>query len=258
MIGVIGGGHMGAALARSLDPSQVIVCDRNPDKREALSQRGIRVTNEIAVILREADCLLIAVKPSSFSDLAAALPADRLLLSVMAGVSIAQISAATGASHVVRAMPNLGVQIGDGVTGWYAAPAVTESERMRVDQLFSACGRALALTDEAQIDAVTALSGSGPAYFFELAALLTQKAEALGFQPAQARILAEGACRAAGGLLASEEEKSAGGWRDAVTSPGGTTEAALNRWADSNCQRDFFAAVDAAQARAQELAHDNT
>lgn len=257
MIGVIGAGHMGAALVRSMASTEVIVCDRNPAKRAALAEQGVTVTEAVGAVLTQADTVLIAVKPSSFSELAAALPSDRLLISVMAGVSIARISAATGALRVVRAMPNLGVQIGEGVTAWYAAPAVTESERKRVEQLFSACGSALALTDEAQIDAVTALAGSGPAYFFELAALLTKKAEALGFQPAQARILAEGACRAAGGLLASDEEKTAVEWRDAVTSPGGTTAAALKRWAETNCQRDFFAAIDAAHARAEELAHDH-
>ncbi len=175
------------------------------------------------------DAVVLAVKPQSAAEALpplAPLVAGAVVVSIMAGRTIAGVAALTGTDAVVRAMPNTPAAIGQGFTAAFAASAVSTSQRALCDTLLQAMGEVAWLDSEAQLDAVTATSGSGPAYVFLLAELLEQAAVAQGLPAALARRLARRTVAGSGALLAAATEEAAA-MRRAVTSPGGTTEQAL-------------------------------
>ena len=176
------------------------------------------------------EAVIIAVKPQLA---AAVLPGmgyrfpDALFLSIMAGQTVASLRQGSGASAWVRAMPNLPASIGRGVTGAFASSAVTASQHKLADRLLAAVGRVTWLADEALLDAVTAVSGSGPAYVFLLAEALEAAGIKAGLPAATARLLARETVVGAGALLVASEDE-ARTMREAVTSKAGTTERALS------------------------------
>lgn len=236
-VALIGAGAMGGAMfkgwleAGSIDVSRSAVFDPAPPDEIAqlCRQHGIALNPEISKAA--VDALICAVKPQAAEK---ALPAyaplakDAFVVSVMAGKSVANIAMALGgAKRVVRAMPNLPAAIGCGVSGLYANDAVNASDRAMIERLMSAVGETVWVDSESDIDAVTAISGSGPAYYFLLTEALAEAGEALGLSKDAAAKLARATCAGAGALL-SEDNRSAADMRRAVTSPGGTTEAALS------------------------------
>ncbi len=200
--------------------------------------------------------VVLAVKPQQAGDVLAALGArfpDALFLSVMAGRTIAGIELATGARSVVRAMPNTPAAIGRGIAGLYASPAVGEPGRALAERLLRAVGDVVWLENEEEMDAVTAVSGSGPAYVFLLAELLEQAGRRAGLSAAVARRLARATVAGAGALLA-ETDEDAHKMREAVTSKAGTTERALAvLMAEGAWPHLVDEAVRAAAVRAREL-----
>jgi pyrroline-5-carboxylate reductase len=203
---------------------------------------------------------ILAVKPQMadqvMPELGRVLPPGCVILSIMAGRGIAGIAAATGHGHaVVRAMPNTPAAIGQGMTVACAGPGVSAAQRDLCDRLLRAVGDVSWVGDEGLIDPVTAVSGSGPAYVFLLAELLEQSGIAAGLPADLARLLARRTVSGAGALLAASDEDAAA-LRRAVTSPKGTTEAALqvlmapDAWPDA-----LTRAVHAASARAKALAN---
>ena len=202
------------------------------------------------------DCVVLAVKPQQAGEVLA--EAGRrfpgaLFLSIMAGRTIAGIELATGAAAVVRAMPNTPAAIGRGIAGLYASPAVGESHRALAERLLAAVGEVVWLAREEEMDAVTAVSGSGPAYVFLLAELLEQAGTRAGLSDAVARRLARATVSGAGALLA-ETDEDASSMREAVTSKAGTTERALAvLMAEGAWPHLVGEAVTAAAARAREL-----
>ena len=202
------------------------------------------------------DAVVIAVKPQHAD---AAVPAVRgfaqgaLVLSVMAGRSLASLQALTGADAIVRAMPNTPAAIGEGFTAACAGPGVTPAQHALADALLRSAGEVAWVGSEAQLDAVTATSGGGPAYVFLLAELLEAAAVEQGLPVALARRLARRTVAGSGALLAAGEEEPAA-MRRAVTSPGGTTERALAVLMAPDAWPALISrAVAAAAARSREL-----
>ncbi|MBV9735494.1 MAG: pyrroline-5-carboxylate reductase [Acidisphaera sp.] len=201
--------------------------------------------------------VVLAVKPQ---NAAAVLPAYRrfagsaVFLSIMAGRTLGGIRQLLGEAAVVRAMPNTPAAVRQGVTVAVAGPGVSAAQRALCDTLLAAIGAVAWVEDEAMIDAVTAVSGSGPAYVFLLAELLEQAALAQGLPASLARLLARRTVSGSGALLAASEEDAAA-LRRAVTSPGGTTERALAvLMAPTAWPEAISRAVAAAAARSRELA----
>jgi pyrroline-5-carboxylate reductase len=236
-IAFIGGGNMaraliGGLLRQGVQAGHISVGEPQSSLREAL-QRELAVTAvaDNALAIREAQLVVLAVKPQSVAsvaqELGGALRARRpVLLSIVAGLRIAELARiCSGAAAIVRAMPNRPALIGAGVTGLYAPTSVTDTQRNMAERVASAAGRALWLRSEAELDIVTALSGSGPAYFFLLAEQLALAGESLGLERETALLLARDTLYGAGALAHSA--RCPAEERAAVTSKGGTTEAAL-------------------------------
>jgi len=201
---------------------------------------------------------VVAIKPQILKGEAGALAefarGGALMISIAAGTSVAALSKAWGGrARIIRAMPNTPGSIGAGITGLYAAKGVTAADRKRATALLSALGATEWVNTEALIDSVTAVSGSGPAYLFLMAEALTEAGVAEGLPRKQAERFARATVAGAGALLAADKSP-AGALREAVTSPGGTTAAALSvLMADDGLTALMKRAVKAARKRAQEL-----
>ncbi|WP_310460404.1 pyrroline-5-carboxylate reductase [Sphaerotilus sp.] len=257
----IGGGNMATAilggLVRSGTPgANLIVLDPNADQRARLERDfGVRTIAAADATLAEADAVVWAVKPQSFSEAAAPCAAhvsSALHLSVMAGIRSDAIARATGSDRVVRSMPNTPALIGQGISGLYARPAVTAAERAQVEALLAPTGDVVWVEREVDLDAVTALSGSGPAYVFYFIEAMVAAAERMGLTAEQGKQLALATFSGAT-ELARRSDESPATLRERVTSKGGTTYAALTAMNTAGMQESFIAALQAAQTRAREL-----
>lgn len=257
-----GAGKMGSALltgwlARGLDPKRVIVVEPYPsDDIRSLAAGGIRL-NPAAKEAGAAAALVIAVKPQTFGDAAPALrplvESPTLVVSIMAGTTIAMLDTVCGGS-IVRAMPNTPAAIGRGITVAVAAKGVNEKQRAMADALLRATGAVEWIDDEALMDAVTAVSGSGPAYVFLLAEELARAGVSAGLPADLAAKLARETVAGSGELL-HRSGLDAAKLRQNVTSPGGTTAAALNVLMGEHGLNELMTrAVAAATKRSQELA----
>ncbi len=263
-IGFIGGGNMGRAIigglaASGFPPSSIIVSDPSAATRESLvASYGVRTTPDNAAAASGVDVLVLAVKPQQMADVVVALQptldAERpLLLSVAAGIRSSELSRWAGANcAVVRSMPNRPALLGNGATGLYAGAEVNEAQRALAEQVLGVTGLTVWVREEAELDWVTALSGSGPAYFFLLAELLARAAAAHGIDPATAARLAAHTLHGAGRMAVMPGADLAR-LREEVTSKGGTTAAALASFAESNLPAIVEAAVVAAAERSREL-----
>ncbi len=270
-LAVIGAGNMGEAIVRGLisadriNATDVIASDPNEERRGLFAALGCRVTNDNATAVRGAATVLLAVKPQSaahaLAAMAPSLPHTALVLSIMAGVSTAKIAASLArpgpplAQPIVRAMPNTPMLVGHGMTAICGA-ANTESTVLatmldRAERIFGAAGHVVRVTED-QMDAVTAVSGSGPAYFFLLTELLAQAGTNAGLPPEVSATLArQTAIGAATMLLRTPTDPLE--LRQRVTSPGGTTQAALDSFAANHLSKIVSEAVAAATARSREL-----
>lgn len=263
-VALIGAGSMGGALLKGwlandtidIDQSAVFDPGVSAELKALCAEHQLSLNPVIGSVAP--DAVLIAIKPQKADTLLpayAALAENALNISVMAGKSIASISKALGgAARVARTMPNLPAAIGKGVTGLYAPDEIDAEGRAVIETLMAAAGETVWVNSEAQIDHVTAVSGSGPAYYFLLTEALAEAGEALGFDRAAAEKLALGTLTGAGALMAVETRTPAQ-MRSAVTSPGGTTEAALNVFDGKEQKMRMLVkeAVTAAARRAGEL-----
>ncbi|KQQ14236.1 pyrroline-5-carboxylate reductase [Methylobacterium sp. Leaf123] len=257
-----GAGKMGAALLRGwlaggLDPAAVTVVDPQPSPEIAMlcAERGLRLNPEAAA---PAGALVLGIKPQVLDAAAPALGGwigpDTLVVSILAGKTIADLKRRlSSARAVVRAMPNLPASIGRGATGAVGSPEVGPQARAGAEALLASSGLVTWLDDEGLIDAVTAVSGSGPAYVFLLAEALAEAGMAAGLPPELSAHLARATVAGAGALL-DADAREAGQLRRDVTSPGGTTAAALAVLMREGALPDLMReAVDAARRRAGEL-----
>jgi pyrroline-5-carboxylate reductase len=205
--------------------------------------------------IAHADTVVWAVKPQVFAQAAAACGtrlAGALQVSIMAGVRTDAIAAASASERVVRAMPNTPALIGQGIAGLYARPAATAADRATVEALLGPTGQTLWLPREADLDVVTAISGSGPAYVFYFIEAMMQAALAMGFDEATARCLTLATLRGATALAESSHDAPAV-LRERVTSPGGTTHAAVAVLESRGVKAAIVEALQAARQRAEEL-----
>ncbi len=262
-LAVIGGGAMGEAMIRgvlaegSLSPQDISVCDINAARLETLKKTyNIKPGKNYESALKGADVVVLAVKPQNLSDLMpqlkGQLKSTQVVLSILAGARIDTIANGLGHKRIVRAMPNTPAQIGMGITVWTAADSVTKKQKAAAQTILSALGREIYVPDEAYIDMATAVSGSGPAYFFYMIEGLTEAAINIGLPAEMAQELAlETALGAA--LLAKQTGKPPQELRKMVTSPGGTTAAGIARLEDGKFKELLAVAVAAAHKRAKEL-----
>jgi len=265
-IALIGGGNMargiiGGLIGKGARPASIIVSEPLEASRQALvSAFGVRVTADNAEAVRDAQVVVLAVKPQLMSGVARALaPALRanrpLVISVAAGIRADRLQHWLGAGiPLVRSMPNRPALIGAGASGLYADASLPEASRRLAEQVLASTGLTVWVKNEEQIDAVTALSGSGPAYFFRLAELMAEAGAALGLDADVARQLAAQTLAGAGQLVATEKTTDLARMRAEVTSKGGTTEAALNTFAAQGFDRLVADAMAAAERRSRELA----
>jgi pyrroline-5-carboxylate reductase len=260
-IAFIGGGNMASALIGGLvrsghAPADITVIEPFEAQRDKLLQAfGVRALAVADTRLAQACTVVWAVKPQLFAEAAApckALVGHALQVSVMAGIRSSSLVAATGSERVVRSMPNTPALIGQGIAGLFARPAVDAAARLEVETLFKPTGQTLWVAQEDDLDAVTALSGSGPAYVFYFLEAMMQGAAEMGLTPEQGRALAQ-ATFAGAAALAQQSPLSPAGLREQVTSKGGTTHAALTTLDAQGVKAAFVKALHAARARAQEL-----
>ncbi len=234
----------------------IVVVEPVQAQREKLAQAfGVQAQAAADQRLAAASTVVWAVKPQMFLEAAAPcglFVAKALQVSVMAGVRSDTLVQATGSQCVVRAMPNTPALIGQGIAGLYARPAVDAAARAEVDALFAPTGQSLWVNREEDLDAVTALSGSGPAYVFFFLEAMMQAAAEMGLSPEQARLLAYSTFAGAT-ALAQQSPLPAATLREQVTSKGGTTYAAITSLEASGVKAAFVKALHAARARAEEL-----
>ena len=257
----IGGGNMASAIIgglirQGMRPDQFTVVEPFADTAtKLLKDFGINALPAAGPELARADLVVWAVKPQVFSEAAApVMPHTRtaLHLSVAAGIRTDSIGRWVGTDRVVRCMPNTPALVGQGITGLFACPSVTPADQKLVEQVIGTTGQFIWVQQESQLDAVTALSGSGPAYVFYFLEAMTEAGLGMGLSAEQAYQLAVATFSGASSLAAASSE-SPEVLRQRVTSKGGTTYAALTAMEAAGIKPAFVKAMQAAEQRAREL-----
>ena len=257
----IGGGNMadaliGGILHAGFEASAIDVLEIDSARGTELAERyRVRPHRRAGDWLQASDAIVLAVKPQQMQEAAAAIQphlARPLVLSIAAGVRAQTIGQWLATGKIVRAMPNMPALIRAGISAAVALPDVSTEERAGADRILSAVGTVIWLDDESMLDAVTALSGSGPAYVFYFIEAMQAVAREMGFDDAQARALTLQTFAGAA-QLAAQSDESANALRAKVTSKGGTTAAALASFERDKVDEAIARAVRAAAARAREL-----
>ncbi len=257
----IGGGNMATAMVRGLAalPSRptLVVSEPDPAKHGAFQALGATTTTDNQTAIVGADVVVLAIKPQMAATvvpgLASAWPAGATLVSILAGTPSRKLEAwLPSGARVVRAMPNTPLAIGLGMVGLCAGANAGDADLARAEGLFAPCGKVLRVADEGRMDAITAVSGSGPAYFFRFAEALVEAAERLGFTRDEA-ILLVGQTGEGSWKYLQQSGFEAAKLRQQVTSPGGTTAAALAVVDQADLTGLWVRALQAAEARGQEL-----
>ena len=263
-IAFIGGGNMASAIIHGLRsgsapaPHLLVVEPFEPTRAKLLSDFGLTAMAGAGPALAAADLVVWAVKPQTFKEAAAQgapYTGAALHLSAAAGIPSDSIARWLGSERVVRAMPNTPALIGKGISGLFARAAVTADERSTVEAVVRCTGDFLWMESEAQLDAVTALSGSGPAYVFYFLEAMTSAGAAMGLSAAQAHQLAVATFVGASELARSSSEPPEV-LRQRVTSKGGTTNAAISAMEDSGIKQLFERAMLAARDRAEVMGRE--
>jgi len=260
-IGFIGGGNMASAMIRALlrlaPPPALAVSDPDPAKRAAFTAQGLNTHADNGMITAASRVVILAIKPqmaaSVVPQIGAAWGPDTLLISILAGMPLTRLSAwLPPGAKVVRAMPNTPLAIGEGMTGLCPGAHAGPDDLALAESIFATCGKVLRIADEARMDAITAVSGSGPAYVFAVAEALLAGAQALGFTPDEAQLLVAQTMHGSLDYLL-QSGFDAQRLRQQVTSPGGTTAAALAVLERRGHQAMWVEALQAAHARGREL-----
>jgi pyrroline-5-carboxylate reductase len=260
-IAFIGGGNMagaiiGGLLRRGMAASQLEIVEPFAPTRDKLKEQfGVQALEQPAAALQRAELVVWAVKPQTFRDAAQqarSFTQGAMHLSVAAGIRSDSIAAWLGTQRIVRCMPNTPALIGKGITALYARPGVSAQDQQRAEQVVATTGESLWVTDEAQLDAVTALSGSGPAYVFFFLEAMTKAGLEMGLSREQAYRSAL-STSAPPPELARASEDPPELLRQRVTSKGGTTHAAITSMERDGVQALFVKALHAAERRAKDL-----
>jgi pyrroline-5-carboxylate reductase len=267
-LGFLGAGNMAEAIARAavrcrvLGAVDMVASDPSPDRRRVFTSLGVTTTEDNVAVIQQAKQVLLAVKPQTMPQVAADLgkhgSPDQVIVTIMAGVTTRKLAGAIRAAaagrgeepRIVRVMPNTPLQVGLGMSGVAVGVGTQPGDEALTMKLFGAAGKAVRV-EEAALDAVTAVSGSGPAYVFYLAEAMEQAAQDLGLGE-HARVIVQQTILGAAQLMASSGEAPAE-LRRKVTSPGGTTEAAIRTMAEQRVAEAIVRAIQAAEKRSKEL-----
>ncbi len=266
-IAFVGAGKMVSAIVHGLlrtnsfSANQISCCSAKDGTSEKLAQStGISRFESVEDLLAESPSVLVlGCKPQQIKDLPESISkssAGCLVLSIMAGITTHKLSEAfPAARNIVRSMPNTPGQIGHGITGYLFAKASSDEDRSIIEKILSSLGSVYELGEEEDLDRITAISGSGPAYVFEFTCALEEAARAIGLSGKLAREFALGTVTGAAQLM-QESEMHPQELRDQVTSPNGTTQAALESFSADELRTIVRHAVEAAKARSIELSHE--
>ena len=247
------GGAFYHGLQDILVEEQLFGYDKNEIKKRELKIKNF--ANSVGELVGEVEVIILAVKPQSLAELADELSGkcqDKLVISMLAGVTVEKLQSVLGAERVIRCMPNLPIKVGQGVTGWVASLAVGSEDKKLAQKIFSAFGYQIEVLEEEKLDSITALSGSGPAYYFYLCNILAKEAVKMGFTDAEARAIAENTFQGAAKLL-EQGNLSSGEWVQVVASKGGTTEAALKSFTEDKFDEVVKRALERARERSKEF-----
>jgi pyrroline-5-carboxylate reductase len=263
-VAIIGCGNMGMAFANSfiqynlVQKADLLLVEKNQERGVQLQEQksGI-VVDTISSKISQADLIILSVKPQDYLavsfDLKSYIKKSQVVLSIMAGIPIAQIQSSLAHDLVIRAMPNTPALLGMGMTAFAAAEQVGLADIRKVENLINSTGRAVFLEDEKLLDAVTGLSGSGPAYFFYLIKSMIDAGVAMGFDPAMSSLLVKQTMLGSYHLMQTSD-KTLDELIQAVASKGGTTEAALRVFQEKFVGEGLQQGIYAARDRAVELA----
>ena len=262
-ISFIGGGNMAQALiggliSRGLPATRITVSDPVEKVRALLMEKEINVTGDNCVAIQNADIVVLAVKPQVLAQVLQPLKGlvnDKLIISIVAGAEIATLSALLGTERIVRVMPNTPALVQTGAHGLYANAFVEKNDRELASQVLASTGLTIWVDSEIQIDAVTAVSGSGPAYFFYMMESMIRAGKNLGLDEKVATALTLQTALGAAQMAITSSNTPAE-LRKNVTSPNGTTQAALEVFDRAQISQNIQAALAAAQKRSQELAQE--
>jgi pyrroline-5-carboxylate reductase len=262
-IAIVGCGNMGMAFARSflqydlVKKEDLLLIEKNQERSDIL--RASKEGSVVSVInsqVADYELIILSVKPQDFAsvqdELRAVIQPQQVILSIMAGIPMAKIQSVLEHKLVVRAMPNTPAMLGMGITGFTASPEVDAPKLRKVENLINATGRSVYLEDENMIDAVTALSGSGPAYFYYIVKHMIEAGKAMGFDEGMASLLVKQTMLGSYHLM-NTAEQSLDNLIKAVASKGGTTEAALKTFEENQLSEGLIKGILAAEKRAKEL-----
>jgi pyrroline-5-carboxylate reductase len=262
-IAIIGCGNMGMAFARSflqydlVSRENLLLVEKNKERCTILksAKEGV-VIHTVSPELKTYDLIILAVKPQDFDELATELKEniidDQLILSIMAGITIKRIQERLDHNAVIRAMPNTPAMLGMGITGFTSAEGISIAKLFKVENLINATGRSIYLEDEKMLDAVTALSGSGPAYFYYFVKHMIEAGRKMGFDEGTAQLLVKQTMLGAYHLI-NNAELSLDELIAAVSSKGGTTEAALRIFNQNQLNDIIEEGILKAEMRSREL-----
>jgi pyrroline-5-carboxylate reductase len=264
-LGFVGAGNMAEAIVaavvgkRLYEPKRIVVSDPLRERRDLFTRMfGVTAVEDNRQVVGQAGRVVWAVKPQSFPEVAAALAdavqPDQLQISIMAGLSTQKVAAAFTniQARVVRVMPNLPLRVGAGMAGLCRGERATEQDLAEVRAIFEAGGGAIVLDDESLMDAVTAMAGSGPAYFYYFVEAMVAGGQACGLSEEESLKLAKHTCLGAARMMLEMSDPPAE-LRRKVTSKGGTTQAALDYMRTANVDKGIRDAVRAAFVRARKL-----
>ena len=262
-VAIIGCGNMGLAFARSflqydlVNKKDLLLVEKSDVRCEHLRslKEGV-VVSTIDDSITNCDLVIISVKPQDFhsltQDLKAVLSPDQVVLSIMAGITIEKIQTSLDHKMVIRAMPNTPAMLGMGITGFTAAEGISFQKLLKVENLINATGSSVYLENESELNAVTAISGSGPAYYYYFVKQMVDAAVQMGFDEGTALLFVKQTMLGAYHLI-NNAELSLDELIKAVASKGGTTEAALSVFEKNNLASTIQQALFAAQKRSEEL-----
>ncbi len=256
-IGIIGGGNMGGAIIAGISKQfSVSVCEQDQKRCQQLKRKYKVPTGDLRAIVERSHAVIIAVKPQNFEKLLKQIrpfvTKDKLIISIAAGITCRFIEKVLGRkAHVVRTMPNLPVLVGCGITGICSGKSAVSKDLLLARRIFSCIGKAV-VVEEKWMDAITAVSGSGPAYVFQFIEQFNNAARSLGLDKNLANELVLQTIQGSLNLL-EQDKKDAGQLRVQVTSKGGTTQAALDVFRKKRSENIFKSALSAAKKRAKEL-----
>lgn len=240
------------ALVKIASSANILVCEKNIFYHKNLEKIGscVRTTKDLSGC-ESADIIFLAIKPQDFRSIQLQINKKTLICSIMAGISISEISKQFKIKKVVRMMPNMAARADEGFTAWTTTSNVSPQEKVWMKNFLSKIGTELYVKEEGWINKATAITGSGPAYIFNTLSVFTEAAKKLGFKEKGAHLMILQVLRGVNALV--DENTDFAELTLQVASKGGTTEAALKVFADSNTKKVWIKAVEAAYKRAREL-----